>query len=65
MYLDDLPIWGLIGKHEVIRPPGQSSHVNYFLYPHISFDVRYNGAHLPELPCRAVRRGVSAKKFMP
>lgn len=37
MFLDDLPIWGFIGRTQKV-----GTGVAYFLFTHIHFDVLYN-----------------------
>jgi hypothetical protein len=44
MFLDDLPIWGFVGKVEKILHTGETSLYKYYLFTHIHFEIRYNGA---------------------
>lgn len=46
MFLDDLPIWGFVGKVEKILHAGEVTHYKQYLFTHIHFDIRYNGAQL-------------------
>lgn len=41
MYLDDLPIWGFIGKKENIEHKKFKKH--YYIYSHLNFNIKYNG----------------------
>jgi hypothetical protein len=43
MFLDDLPIWGFVGKVEKILHAGEKSLYKYYLFTHIHFEIRYNG----------------------
>ena len=38
MFMDDLPIWGFIGKVERV-----AEEEKYSLFTHIHFDIQYNG----------------------
>ncbi|KAG1664039.1 hypothetical protein FOA52_010458 [Chlamydomonas sp. UWO 241] len=58
MYVDDLPVWGFIGKMEQIIKNGKSE-MKYFLFTHIEFDIKFNGDKVIEIsvstyPDRAV-----------
>lgn len=44
MFLDDLPIWGFVGKVEKIVHTGETPLIKYYLFTHIHFEIRYNGA---------------------
>ncbi len=46
LYLDDLPIWGFVGKAEPV--PG-SKDVRTYLFTHMHFDIQYNGPHIIEV----------------
>ena len=41
MFFDDLPIWGFVGKVEKIA--FRNNQLQYFLFTHFHFEVRYNG----------------------
>jgi hypothetical protein len=43
MYYDNLPVWGFVGKVEKIIPKAGDPQYKYYLFTHISFDVKYNG----------------------
>ncbi|KAH1142324.1 hypothetical protein AAZX31_12G085100 [Glycine max] len=42
-YLDDLPLWGFIGKLEEDGWTPGGGGPNYYLFTHVQFDVLYNG----------------------
>lgn len=48
MYYDDLPVWGFIGKMEKLIRQGKSE-LRYFLFTHISFDIKYNKDNVIEI----------------
>jgi len=50
MYLDDLPVWGFIGKVEKSPQPGGRE--RFFLFTHFHFDLLYNGANVIEVRAR-------------
>eukprot|EP00892_Ulva_mutabilis_P005551 jgi/Ulvmu1/3368/UM156_0025.1 len=41
MFFDDLPIWGFVGKME--KNSFRNNLLQYFLFTHFHFEVRYNG----------------------
>jgi len=45
LFLDDLPIWGMVG--EVVPEPGQED--KYYIYTHKKFVVTYNGDRVIEV----------------
>ena len=53
LYLDDLPIWGFVGKAEPV--PG-SKDVRTYLFTHMHLDIQYNGPHIIEVSV-TVERG--------
>lgn len=62
MFLDDLPIWGFVGKVEKILHAGEVTHYKQFLFTHIHFDIRYNGA-LPASFCSQHHQMISHSAF--
>lgn len=44
MFLDDLPIWGFIGRAQKV-----AGGVAYYLFTHIHFDVLFNGDRVIEV----------------
>jgi len=44
MYIDDLPIWGIVGEMEEVN--GQ---INYYIWTHKKFDIGYNGKHIVDV----------------
>eukprot|EP00891_Asterochloris_glomerata_P007011 jgi/Astpho2/7011/Aster-01865 len=48
MYLDDLPIWGFIGKPEKLLK-ASGNELKYFIFTHVHFEVSYNGNYIIEL----------------
>lgn len=44
MYIDDLPIWGIVGEVEEL-----SDHTNYYLWTHKKFDIGYNGDRIVDV----------------
>lgn len=49
MSLDDLPIWGFIGKVEKIMRPGEEAENKYFLFTHVHFEISYNEDRIIEI----------------
>lgn len=50
MYLDDLPIWGFVGKIEKMISTGA---LRAYLFTHFHFDVFYNGDRIVEVKVSA------------
>lgn len=48
MFLDDLPVWGFVGKVEKILHAGEKESYKYYLFTHIHFEIRYNGGFQTE-----------------
>lgn len=48
-YLDDLPLWGFIGKIEVDSWTPGGGGISYYLFTHVQFDVLYNGNQVIEV----------------
>jgi hypothetical protein len=46
MYLDDLPVWGFIGKVEKNAKSGEQ---RYFLFTHFHFELLYNSDNVIEV----------------
>lgn len=44
MYIDDLPIWGIVGEVEEL-----SHHTNYYIWTHKKFDIGYNGNRIVDV----------------
>lgn len=44
MYIDDLPIWGIVGEAE-----DKDGTVNYYIWTHKRFDVGYNGKQIVDV----------------
>lgn len=40
MYIDDLPLWGVVGKEE---------DKEYYIYTHKKFDIGYNGKQIVDV----------------
>ena len=49
--LNDLPIWGFIGKIEKIlrHTHGNGPELRYYLFTHVHFDISYNGDKIIEI----------------
>ncbi|XP_014282711.1 transmembrane 9 superfamily member 3 [Halyomorpha halys] len=45
MYIDDLPIWGVVGDME----EGINNPVTYYIWTHKKFDIGYNGKHIVDV----------------
>jgi len=41
MFFDDLPVWGFVGKVE--KNAFRNNQLQYFLFTHFHFEVKYNG----------------------
>ncbi|WCJ41821.1 Transmembrane 9 superfamily member 5 [Euphorbia peplus] len=50
MYIDDLPLWGFIGKvEEQSWVVDEKKKLRFFLFKHVQFDVLYNGDRVIEV----------------
>ncbi|XP_052895317.1 transmembrane 9 superfamily member 3 [Anopheles moucheti] len=47
MYIDDLPIWGVVGKEEEKK---------YYIYTHKKFDISYNGKQIVDVTLTPERK---------
>lgn len=46
MYIDDLPIWGIVGD---MVEEGPNNQITYYLWTHKKFDIGYNGKHIVDV----------------
>lgn len=46
MYLDDLPVWGFIGK---VERNERTKETHYFLFTHFHFELKYNKDNVIEV----------------
>ncbi|KIY91946.1 Putative phagocytic receptor 1b [Monoraphidium neglectum] len=49
MYYDNLPVWGFVGKVEKIIPNSGEPQYRYYVFTHMSFDIKYNGDRVIEI----------------
>ncbi|CAH0386303.1 unnamed protein product [Bemisia tabaci] len=45
MYIDDLPIWGIVGEVEELT----NGKTNYYIWTHKRFDIGYNGKYIVDV----------------
>mmetsp|Transcript_19467 Transcript_19467/g.31871 ORF Transcript_19467/g.31871 Transcript_19467/m.31871 type:complete len:596 (-) Transcript_19467:424-2211(-) len=53
MYLDDMPMWGLIGEVEKRSDEKGKEHKKYFLLTHLHFSIDYNSNQIVEVQVSA------------
>lgn len=55
VYIDDVPVWGFIGKVEKVDHGVRNVHTqySYFLFTHFHFEISYNEDRIVSIDCAA------------
>lgn len=51
LFVDDLPVWGMVGEHQV-------EHHRHFLYTHLAFKIAYNGDRIISVELASIDKKV-------